>query len=316
MRGIAAMEIEMLKPTSPLTGSGDVELVRTVSTEHLSERWRSDFGIDIASEFKGHPEVSLYECRQTKLRFFVPSDIAASGRVYGEMEKFDWYYKPHKWEHDVALTDLKGCNRILEVGCGTGAFLERIERELKVRPEGVELSSSAANAAIAKGLCVSQKDLEELLITSRGSYDAVCAFQVLEHVSDPLGFLQSTIKLLKPGGKLIIAVPNMDSFLRYATEDLPNQPPHHITHWGEAAAKSLPTLLPVRLHSVKLEPLDHDHVDWFISSHITRLPHRMRLRGISRHLMAWTLRPLLRSSSACRSKIKGHTLYFCLEAIG
>jgi SAM-dependent methyltransferase len=232
------------------------------------------------------------------------------------MEKFDWYYKPHKWEHDVALIDLKGCNRILEVGCGTGAFLERIERELKVRPEGVELSSSAANAAIAKGLCVSQQDLGELINTNRASYDAVCAFQVLEHVSDPLGFLQSTIKLLKPGGKLIIAVPNMDSFLRYATEDLPNQPPHHITHWCQAAAMSLPTLLPVRLLSVKLEPLHQDHVDWFISSHVMRLPHRMHLRGISRRMLSWLLRPLLRSSSTCRSKIKGHTLYFCLEATG
>ena len=236
--------------------------------------------------------------------------------AHGELEKFDWYYKPHKWEHDVALIDLKGCSRVLEVGCGTGAFLERIERELNIQADGLELSSSAAAAAVAKGLRVSQDDLEAIASENGTPYDAVCAFQVLEHVSDPLGFLRSAIQVLKPGGKLIIAVPNMDSFLRHAKEDLPNQPPHHITQWCKAAALSLPTLLPVRLSSLKVESLDRDHVDWFISSHARRFPARMRLRGVSRRLMSWLIRPLLRSSPACRSRISGHTLYFCLEKVG
>lgn len=306
----------MHKARSPLTGSTDVELIRSVSTADLADRWKRSFGIDVAAEFKGHQQVHLYECARTRLRFFVPNEVAASGRVYSELEKFDWYYQQAKWEHDVAMHDLQGCQRILEIGCGTGSFIERLARRADVHAEGIELNESAARAAVAKGVRVVMEELSTLVPHKGASYDAVCAFQVLEHVTDPLGFLRSAVELLRPGGKLIIAVPNMDSFLKHAVEDLPNQPPHHITQWCEATARSLPSLLPVRLASLRCEPLQRDHVDWFISAHASRFPRGVGLRTLSRKVLTFLVRRPLRSSAALRARMRGHTLYFCLEKLG
>ena len=82
--------------------------------------------------------------------------------------------------------------------------------------------------------------VEELLSDHSKTYDVVTAFQVLEHIADPLPFLKNCIDALNPGGLLVIAVPNNDAFIRFA--DLPlNEPPHHVGLWSPRSLASLPT---------------------------------------------------------------------------
>ena len=60
-------------------------------------------------------------------------------------------------------------------------------------------------------------------------------FQVLEHVTDPKGFMQGCVKALKSGGKLLMAVPVEDSFVGRAESTWLNMPPHHLTRWSNTA---------------------------------------------------------------------------------
>ncbi|PNW30958.1 UNVERIFIED_CONTAM: methyltransferase type 11 [Euhalothece sp. KZN 001] len=251
---------------SPITKEQDIKLLSVIKSDQLIQDWKRGFGIDISEELKGCEEIKLYECNKSKLRFFMPIDTAGSDQLYEQLEKYDWYYMPRKWEHDVAVTDLQRCQRVLEVGCGRGAFVERLCKEENIDAEGVELNSSAVSSAKAKGINVYPIDLHELAEKEEESYDAVCSFQVLEHVPDPLPFLESMLTLLKPQGKLIISVPNAESFLQHQY-NLLDMPPHHVTQWSESAFRFLNSCLPVKVDKIRREPLAEYHINGYLNSY-------------------------------------------------
>jgi SAM-dependent methyltransferase len=89
--------------------------------------------------------------------------------------------------------------------------------------------------------------------------DAVCAFQVLEHVPDVRPFLEQSVALLKPGGLLVICVPNAYSYLRDLCSPL-DMPPHHMSRWSARTFASLGKTLPVDLVVTRNEPLAAPHV--------------------------------------------------------
>ena len=96
--------------------------------------------------------------------------------------------------------------RLLDIGCGTGEFLEAATRR-GWEVCGVELSARAARLARKKGLDVRCCTLSSAPYAS-GSFDAVTCLDVLEHVADPLQDLQRARELLAPGGLLVMRVPN------------------------------------------------------------------------------------------------------------
>jgi 2-polyprenyl-3-methyl-5-hydroxy-6-metoxy-1,4-benzoquinol methylase len=301
---------------SPLNGSDDVNLLRTIQSKQLIQNWQNTFHIDITNEFQGQKQIYIYQCNQTKLQFFMPDNAVGSDRLYEQLEKYDWYYMPNKWEHDVALQDLEGCQKVLEVGCGRGAFVDRLCKEAKLEAQGIEINSSAVNYARQKGIPVSQINLNEFSNKMANQFDAICAFQVLEHVSDPRFFLESLTQLVKPGGKLIISVPNSESFLQYCENNLLDYPPHHMTRWCQATFESLTSIFPLRLQQFRIEPLATYHVDLYISTQLSRLPKIHLLQSLAFRFSYQILEPVLKNAPSLRNFIRGHTLYVCLEKIG
>jgi SAM-dependent methyltransferase len=100
---------------------------------------------------------------------------------------------------------------LLEIGCGFGFFLDEARPYFSKRM-GTDFSPGARETA---GLVADQIFLGGLEQIPAGlQVDAVVALNVLEHTYDPVKFLEAAKSVLKPGGKLIIAVPNMDSFIR------------------------------------------------------------------------------------------------------
>ena len=76
-------------------------------------------------------------------------------------------------------------------------------------------------------------------LTEGRLYEVVSAFQVLEHVDDPRGFLEKMTRLLGPSGKIIIAVPLAPSPAPEVPAFPINMPPHHLTFWTKAALHRL-----------------------------------------------------------------------------
>lgn len=298
---------------SPLTDSSDVNFIKSIQADKLINDWQCFFHLDITNELSGQKEITCYQCNKTKLKFFLPFDVAGSGKLYEQLEKIEWYYQPQKWEHNVAIQDLDGCYKVLEVGCGRGAFLERLSKELKIDAQGIELNLSAAQYAINKGISVSQINLNKLAQEKKEEFDAVCAFQVLEHVVNPKEFLSDLINLVKPNGKLIVSVPNSDSFCKYLENDLLNQPPHHMTQWSRKTFYSLTSIFPIQINNIRLEPLAKYHTDWYASAQASRLPKIWLLPELGFWSAHYILKPLLNSSSAIRNLIQGHTLYVCFD---
>ncbi|MGA3346555.1 MAG: class I SAM-dependent methyltransferase [Terracidiphilus sp.] len=96
---------------------------------------------------------------------------------------------------------------LLDVGAGIGQFLYHA-RHFFSPVEGTEVSASAVQIAKEKyGLDIHRGVLEELHLPPE-SYDNISLFHVLEHVHDPTCTILECRRLLRPNGKLVIAVPN------------------------------------------------------------------------------------------------------------
>ena len=133
-------------------------------------------------------------------------------RVYDRMAEHDsthWWYRARR---DILADYLhrygglpRGA-RILEIGCGTGHNLPMLARFGTV--DALEIDPAArAIAGERLGRPVGDAPLPELPGVARGAYDLVAVLDVVEHIEDDVAALRAMATLLKPGGKVLIAVP-------------------------------------------------------------------------------------------------------------
>lgn len=103
------------------------------------------------------------------------------------------------------------CERVLELGCGSGATLKWLKAQgLCQYAMGVELFEQAASIA-ANGLDkVQQGDVERMeLDCPPAHFDLILCLDVLEHLHDPWQIMNRLVTYLKPGGRLIASIPNV-----------------------------------------------------------------------------------------------------------
>ncbi len=111
-----------------------------------------------------------------------------------------------------ASRDGSAPKRLLDVGCGYGAFVA-LMRERGWDAEGVDPSPKVVQTAVDAGRPVRRSTLEELQEPD-GSYHAVTMFYVLEHLPDPLAALKKAYALLAPNGILVVRVPHTTPIVR------------------------------------------------------------------------------------------------------
>jgi SAM-dependent methyltransferase len=102
-----------------------------------------------------------------------------------------------------------GGRRLLDVGCGSGAYLAR-QRAGGWHVTGVEPSERGARAARDLDMPIHHGTLCDADLTP-ASFDVITMLGVLDHIPDPLPTLKRARALLAPDGQLIILVPNADS---------------------------------------------------------------------------------------------------------
>ena len=298
---------------SPLTGNQKVDYISNISSIDIIQEWKSRYEIDVSEEFRNIDTIHLYRCQESKLKFFMPLSVAASDRLYHELERFDWYYMEDKWEYEMAVRDLHGCKRVLEVGCGQGEFIERLIENDKFDVLGIEINERAVSRALKKGLPVVKTEIEN--INEFGKFDGVCMFQVLEHIPQPKRFIEIILQNLKTGGVLIFSVPNADSFLKYSKLNILDMPPHHMTRWSTYTIRYLQHLFPVKLLKVSEEPLAQYHARWFALVQLAKLHRLMKNGGLVHKKSLNLVSKILYHSAYLRKLIIGHTLYACVTKV-
>lgn len=100
---------------------------------------------------------------------------------------------------------------VLDVGCGNGSALTRFLAAQGDRVLGIDTHAPSieyANREVAaEGLAFRQVDCEALLAEAQ-RFDAVVCADVLEHLPDPEAALSCVERLLRPGGRLVVSIPN------------------------------------------------------------------------------------------------------------
>jgi 2-polyprenyl-3-methyl-5-hydroxy-6-metoxy-1,4-benzoquinol methylase len=99
--------------------------------------------------------------------------------------------------------------RLLDAGAGRGRFVASA-RAAGYQASGVEPSLRGVQAAAEMGIELQHAGIEAAEVIP-GSYDVVSLWHVLEHLSDPAAALERVGGWLRPGGVLLVGVPNLDS---------------------------------------------------------------------------------------------------------
>jgi len=128
--------------------------------------------------------------------------------------------------------------KLLEVGCGSGRFLNRMRRA------GWEVQGTDFDPAVAArvkekyGLRVDVGNLAALRYPA-DSYDVVAMSQVIEHVHDPRALLAECFRVLRPGGRLVLTTPNALGLAhrQYGCHWRGLEPPRHLHLFTPAALK-------------------------------------------------------------------------------
>ncbi len=174
-------------------------------------------------------------------------------KIPSEQELTD-YYAQYSYSEDAYLSPLtiksynllldefekyRKHNRILDVGCGRGWFLQEAKKRGWV-VYGTEYSSTALDLCNNEGIKMHSGALTENAFESN-YFDVVTSFEVLEHINNPQEEIKSIYKFLRRGGLFYITTPNFNSYLRYQLKEKYNIIcyPEHLSYYTRKSLKYL-----------------------------------------------------------------------------
>lgn len=194
----------------------------------------------------------IFECSFCGLSFSYEMK-EAKGEHY---ELTEWYGE--RWEFGEVLKsiDLRG-KRLLEIGCGKGYFLKKVEK-INCDVYGIDINKQAINFAKNELSLknVFSLELKEFLKNNDLNFDVICFFHVLEHLENPKDFFHKVSKILNKNGFLCISFPNPNRLsLKILKREYWDYPPHHLTRWNEKSIKYLLNLYNFEIVKISEEPL-------------------------------------------------------------
>lgn len=230
-------------------------------------------------------EFEIWHCDECGLRFTqdIPSENAI-GAYYASADyishsdtKKGVVNKLYHWVRKRTLvskrklvertTGLKKAN-ILDIGCGTGAFLHEMKKQ-DWRVTGLEPDINARLKA-QELYGIGPQEPSALYDLENNTYDAITMWHVLEHVHDLHGYIQKMNALLSEAGRIFIAVPNYtsrdaDVYKEYwAAWDVPR----HLYHFSPASMEILLNKFGLKLQGCK--PM------WYDSFYVSMLSEKYK----------------------------------------
>ena len=111
---------------------------------------------------------------------------------------FDKYIK--------ALAGIPAGGKILDAGCGTGQVVARLD-QMGFEAYGIEVSLPNVEMALKVSDRCSCYDGKRVPFDDE-TFDAVGSFNVLEHVDEPEAYIRELVRVLRPGGRIVLSSPN------------------------------------------------------------------------------------------------------------
>lgn len=237
----------------------------------------------------------LYEAyvssgQATRKQYTTPEQLFASRKPY--IDKIIGRHIPDRRD-----------TKIVDLGCGHGAFLYFLALAGYINVEGVDVS--AEQVALAKKLGVSearQSDIMSYLsVQSSDSIGVILLMDILEHLSrqELFDVLDSVHRVLCPGGRLIIHVPNGEGIfgMRVRYGDLT----HELTFTSRSISQALSTIGFVNIRCFEDNPIPHSFSSiarWAVWKIGTVLP-RVLLLAETGHAHALLTQNMLVVSDKC-----------------
>ena len=215
--------------------------------------------------YGGNEEHKFWHCQKCDLVYLWPiPSVEEDKRFYAnEFEKFmekrsggdyDWrdpethirtnqHNVIRRWKY---LNDYIEENKnVLEIGCSSGFMLDTF-RHSGLNVMGIELSGYFRKFLLNKGYEIFQS-LDELKKRYNCKFDLICHFFLLEHIREPINFIQQQLDLLNPNGVIIAEVPCLNdpltSFYKIpAFEKFYWSIAHHYYYSPKSISKVLDTL--------------------------------------------------------------------------
>lgn len=269
----------------PLCGSSAAVTLSETSYSEIWSHLQAEWGVLITDVVKTkhmiEPWVKLQDCAKCHLQYFSPA-IPGNSKFYSEVtSSCSHYYTNHKWEFDYVKSFLKRDHKVLDVACGKGAFLRSIKDSVETTT-GIDTNPEVMNGENEAKIRIYNQSVEEFSIKHGEEFDLVSAFQVIEHLGAIMPFVLAAYKCVKPGGVLVLSVPNRArrKDLSYGSLDYP---PHHLSRWSEDQLLIIARTLNAELISVAKEPLTRSQT--VVALRLKELPKLLPAQFIGRDLI-------------------------------
>lgn len=229
-----------------------------ISSEHLE--------LGVKDYFLTQEIFQIHRCEHCGLLFTVPRPQPGEMGKYYQSEEYYSHQKNKKGLVPRIYETVKSFNiktkttyatrglnkgRLLDVGCGVGDFLCHVKK-MGWDVTGIEPSNNAKLIAQER-LGFLPLDPSDSTTLPDCSFDVITLWHVLEHVDDLKTQTNELNRLLKPGGRLVIALPNFQSFdcqyykQYWAAWDVPR----HLNHFSPEAIQSIITSLGMKFVDIQ-----------------------------------------------------------------
>lgn len=196
------------------------------------------------------PRLSDLESSDLYTNYYPRKNVSAED-VLQSVNKDHAFIRWLKGLHNTAHYHISKGTRVLDIGCGSGTSLLEI-KNMDAEPYGTEVDENIRPISKELGLNVEIGNIDNSNYPDN-FFDIITISQVIEHIPDPVSFINKTKKKLKDNGEIILSFPNTNSVFRFIFREkwINWHVPYHQNHFSRENIKILAERTGLRIKRIR-----------------------------------------------------------------